>query len=75
MLLLGGAPFGEDLLMWWNFVGRSHDEIVEYRRLWQDGDSRFGAVSGYSGSVTRLPAPPLPTTRLRPRHRRSEEHT
>jgi quercetin 2,3-dioxygenase len=48
--------------MWWNFVARSHDEIVKYRRLWQDGDSRFGAVSGYSGSVTRLPAPPLPTS-------------
>ncbi|WP_410866785.1 pirin-like C-terminal cupin domain-containing protein, partial [Paraburkholderia sp. SIMBA_027] len=21
-MLLGGEPFGEDLLMWWNFVGR-----------------------------------------------------
>ncbi|WP_372489373.1 pirin-like C-terminal cupin domain-containing protein [Candidatus Mycolicibacterium alkanivorans] len=37
MLLLGGTPFGEDLLMWWNFVARTHDEIVEYRRLWQAG--------------------------------------
>ena len=71
VLLLGGPPFGEDLLMWWNFVARTHDEIVEYRRLWQDGDARFGAVNGYSGAVPRLPAPPLPTTGLRPRHRRS----
>ena len=71
VLLLGGPPFGEDLLMWWNFVARTHDEIVDYRRLWQDDDPRFGAVSGYSGSVTRLPAPPLPATRLRPRRRRS----
>jgi len=38
VLLLGGTPFGEELLMWWNFVARTHDEIVEYRRLWQDGD-------------------------------------
>jgi quercetin 2,3-dioxygenase len=68
-LLLGGAPFTEELLMWWNFVGRSHDEIVQYRRLWQDGDDRFGAVSGYPGSVPRLPAPALPATRLRPRRR------
>lgn len=67
VLLLGGPPFGEDLLMWWNFVARSHDEIVEYRRLWQDGDVRFGSVSGYSGAVDRLPAPPLPAIRLRPR--------
>lgn len=70
VLLLGGEPFGEDLLMWWNFVGRTHEEIVEYRRLWIDGDPRFGAVSGYSGSVARLAAPPLPATRLRARHRR-----
>jgi redox-sensitive bicupin YhaK (pirin superfamily) len=69
VLLLGGAPFAEELLMWWNFVGRSHNEIVSYRRLWQAGDNRFGTVSGYTGSVPRLPAPALPTTRLRPRRR------
>jgi quercetin 2,3-dioxygenase len=67
VLLLGGIPFTEELVMWWNFVGRSHDDIVGYRQLWEDGDDRFGAVQGYRGSVTRLPAPPLPTTRLRPR--------
>jgi redox-sensitive bicupin YhaK (pirin superfamily) len=67
VLLLGGTPFTEDLVMWWNFVGRSHDDIVTYRRRWQEGDERFGAVQGYTGSVTRLPAPPLPTTRLLPR--------
>ena len=32
MLLLGGAPFTEQLLMWWNFVGRSHEDIVRYRQ-------------------------------------------
>lgn len=69
VVLLGGAPFTEELLMWWNFVGRSHDEIVSLRQLWQDGDDRFGAVSGYTGSVPRLPAPALPATRLRPRRR------
>jgi redox-sensitive bicupin YhaK (pirin superfamily) len=67
VLLLGGAPFGEDLVMWWNFVGRSHDDIVEYRSQWESHDERFGAVDGYVGSPSRLPAPPLPTTRLRPR--------
>ena len=34
-LLLGGTPFGEGLVMWWKLVGRSHDDIVEYRRLWE----------------------------------------
>jgi quercetin 2,3-dioxygenase len=67
VVLLGGSPFTEELVMWWNFVGRSHDEIVSYRQLWEDADERFGAVQGYQGAVARLPAPPLPTTRLRPR--------
>ncbi|OBG91353.1 pirin [Mycobacterium sp. E3251] len=67
VLLLGGTPFTEELVMWWNFVGRSHDDIVGYREQWEDGDERFGTVHGYRGSLTRLPAPPLPTARLRPR--------
>lgn len=67
VLLLGGTPFTEELVMWWNFVGRSHEDIVNYRRLWVDGDDRFGAVHGYRGALARLPAPPLPTARLRPR--------
>ena len=67
VLLLGGAPFTEQLLMWWNFVGRSHEDIVRYRQQWEDADDRFGVVRGYRGSPARLPAPPLPTTTLRPR--------
>jgi redox-sensitive bicupin YhaK (pirin superfamily) len=67
VLLLGGTPFTEELVMWWNFVGRSHDDIAGYRQLWEAADERFGAVAGYQGAVTRLPAPPLPTTRLLPR--------
>ena len=69
VILLGGVPFTEELLMWWNFVGRTHDEIASYRQLWQDGDDRFGAVSGYTGAIPRLPAPTLPAIRLRPRRR------
>ena len=30
-LLIGGEPLGEQIVMWWNFVGRSHEEIVAYR--------------------------------------------
>jgi quercetin 2,3-dioxygenase len=65
VLLLGGPPFPEQLVMWWNFVGRSHDEIALYRQSWQDQDARFGEVSGYPGA--RLPAPPLPNGKLQPR--------
>ncbi len=38
--------------MWWNFVGRTHEDIVEYREAWQaGGDARFGAVEGYAGAL------------------------
>ncbi len=66
VLLLGGTPFGEDLLMWWNFVARSHDEIAGAREDWEAG-RRFGVVDHPAG---RLPAPALPTTPLRPRPNR-----
>jgi redox-sensitive bicupin YhaK (pirin superfamily) len=62
-LLLGGTPFAENLLMWWNFVARDHDEIVAARDDWEAG-RRFGDVDH---PVARLAAPALPTTRLRAR--------
>ncbi|AGB20499.1 Pirin-related protein [Mycobacterium sp. JS623] len=67
VVLLGGPPFPERLVMWWNFVGRSHEDIAGYRQQWEDQADRFGAVSGYEGAVARLPAPPLPNATLRPR--------
>jgi redox-sensitive bicupin YhaK (pirin superfamily) len=66
-VLLGGEPFAEELVMWWNFVGRSHEDIVEYREQWQQHSQRFGTVLGYQGSPQWLPAPPLPMARLKPR--------
>jgi redox-sensitive bicupin YhaK (pirin superfamily) len=68
MLVLGGTPFAEELVMWWNFVGRSHDEIVGYRREWEQHAERFGSVGGYPGR--RLAAPPLPNSTLLPRPNR-----
>jgi len=65
VLVLGGPPFPEPLVMWWNFVGRSHADIVEYRRQWEAHDERFGSVDGYPGA--RLPAPALPNVELRAR--------
>jgi len=65
-LLLGGEPFDEEIVMWWNFVGRSHEEIVALRQGWESGG--FAPVTGgYAGGT--IPAPPLPTTRLKPRGR------
>jgi redox-sensitive bicupin YhaK (pirin superfamily) len=65
LMLLGGEPFGERIVMWWNYVGRDHDEIVVGREAWEArnaDDGRFGRVRGYDGPD--IPAPPMPITRL-----------
>jgi hypothetical protein len=61
--VVGGVPFGERLLMWWNFVARSAEEITRAREDWVA--DRFGEVHGYPGA--RLAAPPLPPVLLKPR--------
>lgn len=66
LMLLGGEPFEEEIVMWWNFIGRSHEEIEAARKDWMEGP-RFGEVKGYDG--TRLPAPELPPVALKPRGR------
>jgi quercetin 2,3-dioxygenase len=55
-LLVGGAPLGETVLMWWNFVARTTEEIIEARTDWETG-RRFGEVRAYAGE--RLVAPPF----------------
>lgn len=72
IVLLGGTPFGEQILMWWNFVGRTDDEIRAAREQWQSevaspgrADARFGDVPGYVGDW--IPAPTVPAVPLRPR--------
>src|SRR5690606_12395136 len=72
LVLIGGEPLGEQIIMWWNFIGRSHDEIVTYRAQWQSevvgggtDAGHFGTVRGYDGPP--LPAPPMPTVKLKPR--------
>jgi len=67
LLLLGGEPFEERLVMWWNFVGRSGEEIADYAEQWNGESDRFGAVIGYDGP--RLEAPPLPPVTLKARGR------
>jgi redox-sensitive bicupin YhaK (pirin superfamily) len=69
--LLGGEPFPDELVMWWNFVGRSHDEIAAARTAWEAADERYGVVAGHDGA--RVPAPPLPGVRLTPRRRRAAQ--
>jgi redox-sensitive bicupin YhaK (pirin superfamily) len=56
LLFLGGPPFPETILMWWNFVARTPEEIAEARADWEAG-RRFGDVTAYRGP--RLEAPEL----------------
>jgi redox-sensitive bicupin YhaK (pirin superfamily) len=72
VLLLGGPPFGEAIVMWWNFVGRSHEDVVAFREAWMaqlaDGgyaDGRFGIPTG--DDQPPIPAPELPNARLKER--------
>jgi redox-sensitive bicupin YhaK (pirin superfamily) len=70
-ILLGGVPFEEPIVMWWNFIARSHDEIEQMRAAWQsqvvigvDPTGRFSAVDFDGASI---PAPEMPRVRLRAR--------
>lgn len=77
LVLVGGEPLGEQIVMWWNFVGRSHEEIAHARSNWQaaigqaDGDGtnprQFGPLTTLTDREPVIAAPPLPHVRLRPR--------
>jgi quercetin 2,3-dioxygenase len=59
VILLGGAPFDDDVLTWWNFVARTRDEVDEARAAWQasgsdDSSGRFGVVAS---PLARIDAP------------------
>ncbi len=69
LLLLGGEPLGERIVMWWNFIGRTHDEVERFRAEWQaqtaEREGPYGTFPTEWSSV--LPAPELPNARLKPR--------
>jgi redox-sensitive bicupin YhaK (pirin superfamily) len=70
LLVLGGAPFGEQIVMWWNLIGRTHEDVVQAREDWQrwraeGGGGRYGALP--TAWTETLPAPALPHVRLRRR--------
>jgi len=56
VLLIGGEPFKDPIVMWWNFVGSTREEIAQAREDWIN-HQRFGEVKAYRGA--RLPAPDL----------------
>ena len=63
IIVVGGAPFGEEILLWWNFVARDAQEMRQAARDWNAG-RRFGAVHG--SPSPRLTAPEVTGLQLRP---------
>ena len=53
-LLIGGVPFESPIVMWWNFVARSKDEVTAAQQAWNADDGRFGSVDSILG---RIPSP------------------
>lgn len=62
LLVIGGEPIGGELIIWWNFVARRREDIVQAARDWQEG-RRFGELRGARG--TRLVAPDVAGLGLR----------
>lgn len=56
-LLIGGPPFPEPVLMWWNYVARSREEITEAHRAWTAGSDRFGRVDSRLPRILVDPPP------------------
>jgi redox-sensitive bicupin YhaK (pirin superfamily) len=65
LIMLGGEPFTEPIVMWWNFIQRTHEEIVEAREKWNGQDAGIPAFFDHIGG--RTPAPELPNVTLRAR--------
>jgi hypothetical protein len=66
LMLLGGEAFEQEIVMFWNWIDRSQEDIVQARGDWMNS-TRFGEVKGYAGAP--LPAPELPAAPLKPRGR------
>ncbi|WP_173911836.1 pirin family protein [Acinetobacter sp. Marseille-Q1618] len=63
ILMLGGEPFESPILLWWNLVGRTQEELKIAREQWINQDPRFGSIPDYEGP--RLEAPAFPD-KMRP---------
>jgi quercetin 2,3-dioxygenase len=68
VILLGGVPLAEKILMWWNFIGRSHDEIVQMRQAWINRAGGFNEFADNIGGF--IPVPEMPALRLTARSNR-----
>lgn len=63
VLVLGGRPLGEQIVMWWNFIGRDHEEVARARAQWQEqigaDDAVVAAADGVPADVRTLASQPM----------------
>ncbi len=71
LLLIGGEPFDEEIIMWWNFIERTPEAIASKREQWNVRETH--PVAGFEIFEDEIggwiPAPELPNVTLRPRGR------
>ena len=60
-LLVGGVPFAEPVLMWWNFVARTREEITDAYRAW--GAGKGGRFAPVRSNLDPIPVDPPPWVR------------
>jgi len=65
LLLLGGEPMVEQPLLWWNFIGRSGEEIKQFALDWNASTGTFAGVEVHGFDGPRLPAPDASQIRFR----------
>jgi quercetin 2,3-dioxygenase len=57
VMLLGGEPLGQPVLLWWNFVGRDQARLEAAIADWNDWpNKRFGDVEAYQGEPLKAPS-------------------
>jgi redox-sensitive bicupin YhaK (pirin superfamily) len=56
-MLLGGIPFTDELVMWWNYVARSRREVIDAHAEWTAGAERFGTVASELAPIHVDPPP------------------
>lgn len=71
IVLLGGKPFSEKIVMWWNFIGRTHEEIKQMRDDWNNHTERFPAFTDRIHGW--IPAPEMPNLKLHARGNTAHE--
>lgn len=55
VLVLGGVPFPETVVMWWNYVARDRAEISAAHAAWTARTDRFQVPHSKLGSVDVRP--------------------